>query len=335
MGHYEGMDMKMAPPQIAPSRIASENEWLGYFDSLSNWGRWGPTDTLGTLNLITEAKVVAATKLVELGRSVSCGRVVEFGDHCPTLEARTPPLHFFSWTGQRAPTQGGSGAIDWLAIPLHGLHVTHIDAHSHAFWNGQMYNGQPATAVSAEAGARSGSIQALRHGLVTRGVLLDVPQALGVEVLPPGFAIGAAELDICIERSGVQMEPGDLLMVRTGYGRVRCSGQSPAADGNREAPDLPHLPGLGVAALPWLHQHNVAVVGTDTGTDARPAPYSFNAPVHVVAMCAMGMWVIDNLDLENLSEACERYGRSTFLVTVAPINLKNATGSPVNPVAVF
>jgi kynurenine formamidase len=321
---------------ISPSRIASEEEWLGYFESLSNWGRWGPEDSLGTLNLITDSKVLNAARLIEVGTHVSCARVVDFGDRCPVTESRTPPLHFFSHTGQNPPSRGGSGAMDWLGIPLHGLHITHLDAHAHAFWDGRMYNGKPASAVSAETGARAGSTHPLSNGVVTRGVLMDVPRALGVEALPPGFAVGADELDLCARQAGVTPEPGDLLMVRTGYGGARRSrgpvGTPYDAPGS---PDAPHLPGVGVAALPWLRQNDVAIVGTDTGTDARPAPYSFNAPVHAVALCAMGMWVIDNLDLEDVSEACARYGRGAFLVTVAPIKLKNATGSPVNPIAVF
>jgi kynurenine formamidase len=320
-----------------PARVAPEEEWLGYFASLSNWGRWGPDDTRGTLNLVSPEKVVAACAAVREGRMVSCARMIEFGERPSALESRIPPLHFFSWTGARAPERGGSGSIDWLGIPLHGLYVTHVDAHAHAFWDGRMYNGRPASAVSAESGAREGSLQPVETGVVTRGVLLDVARALGVDTLPAGFAIGAVELEQTAAHQGVAVEPGDMLMVRTGYGKQRAAGRDVAlvAAGADAARDAPHLPGLGVAALPWLHEHDVALVGTDTGTDARPSPYAFNAPVHVVAMCAMGMWIVDNLDLESLRATCGELGRWSFLGAIAPLRLKNATGSPVNPIAVF
>lgn len=320
---------------VEPARVASEQEWLGYFDELSNWGRWGPDDRRGTLNLITPEKVASATQLVRDGRSVSCARVIDFGERASVLESRIPPLHFFSWTGQRAPDHGGSGAMDWLGIPLHGLYVTHIDAHAHAFWDGHMYNGQPASAVSTETGARMGSLLPLESGIVTRGVLLDIPRALGVEALPPGFAVGSEELQRAADAEDVMMEPGDLLLVRTGYGKLRSAGRGEMAVDGHGSADLPHLPGLGVAALPWVHASDVAVIGTDTATDARPAPYSFNAPFHVVALCAMGTWIIDNLDLESLAATCQELGRWAFLSVVAPLRLKNATGSPVNPIAIF
>jgi kynurenine formamidase len=314
--------------------VPTEEEWLALFESLSNWGRWGDDDQLGLLNLLTPEKVARAAALVRSGRHVSCSRLVEFAERAAGPETSIPPLHFMSWSGSAAPEHGGSGAIDWLGLPLHGLYVTHLDAPSHAFWNGRMFNGIPAATVTAEGGARNGSIELAERGIVTRGVLLDVARLLGRDVLEPGHAVDADELERAAVAAGVAVEPGDLVMVRTGYGSIRRARPMLLADGEDES-GAPHLPGLGVASLPWFAAHDVAVVGTDTATEARPTPYSFNAPVHAVLMCAMGAWVIDNLDLEELARTCDGLGRWEFFVTVAPLRLRRATGSPVNPIAVF
>jgi kynurenine formamidase len=318
----------------------SEQEWLGYFDSLSNWGRWGPDDQRGTLNLIDADKVASAAALVRDGRQVSCARQVEFGSRVSVYESNEPPLHFMSSTGARLNADGAGGGTDWVSFPIHGLYLTHLDAPSHQFWNGTMYNGHPATAVSAESGARAGSVELAEQGIVSRGVLLDVAGTANVESLEEGHAITTAELDAAAETQGVVMAPGDVVLVRTGYGaqRRRDRGRVPdvrTAPGEDDRSSLPHLPGLAVSTLPWFRHHDVALVGSDTGTERRPTTQRWVAPFHVVAMCAMGMWVLDNFELEELANTCNELGRWTFMVVIAPLRLKNTTGSPVNPIAIF
>jgi kynurenine formamidase len=199
-----------------------------------------------------------------------------------------------------------------------------------------MYNGQDAHEVTAERGARLGSLAPVAQGIVGRGVLVDVAAAHGVEHLEPGYAITPGDLDAACARQRVEVRPGDIVAVRTGYGAARATAVWPAGTGADAADEsLPHLPGLGAACLPWMHLHDVAVIGTDTGTEARPTAYPFVAPFHVVAMVAMGMWVVDNYELEDLARTCERLQRWEFLMAIAPLRLKNATGTPVNPVALF
>src|SRR4051794_15807124 len=199
----------------------SEEEWLALFDSLSNWGRWGPDDQRGTLNLITPAKTAAAAALVREGRTVPCGRRVEFGDRVSVFESADAPLHFMASTGARLNADGAGGGLDWVGFPIHGLHLTHLDAPSHQFWNASMYNGHAATTVTAEAGARVGSIELAGEGIVSRGVLLDVARTLGRNPLPEGYAISTADLQAAAGAAGVQPEPGDVVLVRTGYGGQR------------------------------------------------------------------------------------------------------------------
>jgi hypothetical protein len=125
---------------VSRSTRPSEAEWLDYFQTLSNWGRWGDDDTRGTLNLIMEERVRKAASLVREGITVSCAREVDF-----TASPKEDPrraLHFMSNTGSNAAAHGGGGAVDWAILPLHGLTITHLDAHAHMFWDAKMYNGE-------------------------------------------------------------------------------------------------------------------------------------------------------------------------------------------------
>jgi kynurenine formamidase len=300
-----------------------EDVVISWFESMSNWGRWGAEDELGALNLVTPEKVRAATALVELGERISCARVIDWAPRPPATEAAIQPVHFMQRAGEAAKSEELDSAYDWAGLPLHGLYVTHLDAFSHMFWRARMYNGGPAASVVADRGARAGGVDLAALGAITRGVLLDVPMARGVEWLEDGEGADAADLERAEALTGTRVEPGDLVFVRTGYGARRPGG-------------TPHLPGLAADSLRFLHARQPAILATDSGTDAYPSPYaSLHAPVHGVAMVAMGIWIIDNCDLEALAARAAELGRWNFMVTVAPLRLKNSTGCPVNPIAVF
>lgn len=323
-----------------PGTALTDEEWRAYFDSLSNWGRWGPDDQRGTLNLIDGPKVAAAAGSVREGRQVSCGRQVAFGRSVSVYEAIDAPLHFVSSTGARLNEDGAGGGTDWVGFDIHGLYMTHLDAPSHQIWNGAMYNGHPASALTAEWGARAGSVELAGAGIVSRGVLLDVASVVGVEALDEGYAISSEELDAAAAAHGVEMEAGDVVLVRTGYGATRRSQRGRVPDvalaaGEQDRATLPHLPGLTPSTLPWFRSNDVALVGTDTGTECRPSAHAWVAPFHVVAMCSIGMWILDNFELEELAEVCRELGRWTFMIVIAPIRFKGTTGSPVNPIALF
>ncbi len=316
-----------------PSSEPSEDEWLGYFDSLSNEGRWGADDTRGPLNLITPDVVRAATGLISEGLTVSCARDVGFGPG--VAEDPDRPQHYMIRTGLGGRTDGPDGGNDWVGLPMHGLIMTHLDAPAHMFWNGKLYNGQDARRITAERGAQVGSIAPVANGIVGRGVLLDVAAAKGVNCLPASYAINPADLDQTAAHQGVEIHPGDILMVRTGYGSERAVRPWHGGTGENPQDSLPHLPGFGPSCLPWMREHDIAVVGTDTGNEARPSKYSFVAPFHVVAMSRIGMWIIDNYELEALAQTCARLKRWQYFVSIGPIRLKYSTGAPVNPIAIF
>jgi kynurenine formamidase len=316
----------------------SEEDVLGYFDALSNWGRWGEDDQLGTLNLISPEKRIAAAELVRVGRSVSCSW--EIGGAPPADQTFGPPHRFMIATGQgladehrvTAPWRASdrsAGAMEYLGLVYHGHTVTHVDSLAHVFWDGKMYNGKPPELVTATFGATHHAVTAMHEGVMTRGVLLDVAATRGVSWLEPGDAVFPEDLDESEVREGVRVEEGDVLLLRTGYGR-RARENGPD--------DVPSVGRAGwhAACLPWLHERGVAAIACDTAQDVQPSGYErLRSPIHAVGIVAMGLWLIDNCDLEELSQVCATSGRWEFLFTLAPLRWVGATGSPANPLATF
>jgi kynurenine formamidase len=323
----------MATLERGNQPIPSREEILRWFETLSNWGRWGSDDELGTLNLVTPAKRQQAAALVREGLVVSCGRPIGYE---PAADNQMPARHFMLRSGESESEQsvGRVGAMDAFLFQPHGLAMTHLDAPSHSLvrndpskpWT--MYNGKPARLITTVDGATVGSIELAGGGIVSRGVLLDVPRLRGVPWLEATEPVMPDDLEAAQAAQGVHVERGDVLFVRTGFPRRRKElGARPATDG---------VCALQAACLPWLREHDVAVVGADTGNDVMPAQYpDLGLPVHGVGMGAIGLWILDNPDYELLAEACARLGRWEFQATIAPLKLANATGSPVNPLAVF
>ena len=286
--------------------------------SLSNWGRWGPDDQLGTLNLVTPAKRAAAAAAVRSGRAVSCARPL---DTRPSADNASPALHHMTGTATE-----GYGA-DYLALAPHGYATSHVDGLCHIFRHDGLYNGYPIEKVTAH-GALELGIQAWRDGVVSRGVLLDVPRLHGARWLDAGHAILPGELERCEAAEGVRVEEGDLLLVRTGRWALR----------EAEGPWDPRerLAGLQAACLSWLRERGVAALGCDGVSDVVPSRVDgVRLPIHSVAIPTLGLPLLDNLDLERLAAACAEEARWSFLLCVAPLILEGGTASPVNPIAIF
>jgi kynurenine formamidase len=294
-------------------------EQVGAFHkTLSNWGRFGEHDQLGTLNLITPAKRAAAARLVRTGRTVSCARSLPT---LPGVENPNPVQHHMIGTCTE-----GWGA-DYFAIAPHGFATSHIDALCHIFHEGKLYNGYPIEKVTAH-GALELGIHELKDGVVSRGVLLDVPPVRGAEYLEPGTPIFPDDLESAERRAGLRVEPGDVLLVRTGRWALRDA--RGAWDPRQGAA------GLDASCLPWLHARGVAALGCDGVSDVLPSRVEgVQMPIHTVAIVALGLHLIDNLELEPLARACSEESRWEFLLTLAPLVLFRGTASPVNPIALF
>jgi kynurenine formamidase len=298
------------------------------FESVKNWGRWGDDDQRGALNLIGDKQRIEAARLVRDGSSVSCSQDL------PTRSAPDnpqPALHMMIAAGDACTipeVPGLETTLDFVGVAYHGMAVSHIDALCHVFVEGKMYNGYPASDVRS-TGALKNSIMAGRDGIMSRGVLLDIPRLRGVDWLELGTAIEPEELEAAEEAQGVRVGEGDILLVGTGrYERGVAQG--------RWAP-LEGMAGLHARCVPWLHERDVAVLGSDGISDAVPGPgvVGWPMPLHQCCLVAMGIHLLDNLRLDELAKACAERERWEFMLTIAPLPVARGTGSPVNPIATF
>jgi len=313
--------------------VPSAEDVRGWLASLSTWGRWGPADDRGTLNYIGPEERRAALALATEGSTVSCALPITFDQsvHLPPSapppgiphEGWARPLRFVIEDGTRAaPPTTRVVAYDAFLIAPHGPIVTHLDAPRHTVLDGVSYNGLPAGSPGA-----AGTVEAVADGILGRGILLDLPQAQGRAWLDDGEAIMPEHLEACEKAAGVRVGRGDLLFVRTGYRKRMPDGPS-----ERHAP----RPGLQAACLPWLSEREVAVIASDVANDVIPHGYEeIGLPIHAVGMWAIGLWLVDNCGLEELASTCARLGRWEFLSVLAPLVLRDGSGSPINPLAIF
>jgi kynurenine formamidase len=302
--------------------VPAEQDVLSWFDRLSNWGRWGADDELGTLNLVTPEVRRRAAAAIEDGTTVSC-----------SWDVPTGPAGLEKVLTSVPQVQGmrlGFSTEELTSMTVHGYTATHLDALCHMFWDGQMYNGRSAELVSQE-GAKALPITVAKSGVITRGVLLDVARARGVPWLEPGQGAFPEDLEAAEAQQGVRVEPGDAVLLRTGFGRYRLeTGSVSAAE-----PGI-NQPGWHAAALPWLRERDVSLIGCDTANDAAPSGYKvMPLPVHIIGLVSMGLWLLDNCNLEELASAAIRLSRWQFHLAVCPLALSGVTSSPVNPIATF
>jgi kynurenine formamidase len=292
---------------------------------LSNWGRWGPQDQRGTLNLITPAKRRQAAALVRDGTAVSLAR-----DAATEREVDNGNPYEHAMVSVRE-----AASSDRIGVAFHGLAHTHLDALGHHFIGGKMYNGFARDEfVTMEKGALRGSIHNVKDGIFTRGVLIDLPRLKGVSWLEPGTPVYVEDLEAWERMAGVTIGSGDAIFIRTGRWARRAA-MGPWSIGQLAA-------GLDASVIPWLRQRDVAIMGTEDAVDVIPFPTGTvitdpddYRPVHNFVLVVLGMNLLDNVYLEPLAEAAAARQRWEFLVTAAPLPVVNGTGSPINPTAVF
>ena len=308
-----------APPEI--EEIAQR---------VSNWGRWGDDDELGTLNLIDDAAVRRGAAAVRTGKRFSLALPLSAdGIQAGYVPGRINPLRtMVMLNGVPFGEKSGLRANDDMVVM--GLQAaTHWDALAHVSFEGTLYNGFPASDVTAEQGASRCGIDKVGP-IVSRGVLLDVARARGVERLEPGYAIGAADLEAARELTGAAVEPGDIALVRTGQMSWL---RAPRPD--KRAYVWP-APGLSVDAVPWMRSHDVAAVAIDTMALEVYPPQDdrMMMPVHYLHLVMMGLTQGQNWDLEDLAEDCSADGVYEFLLEASPQPFVGGLGTPVNPIAV-
>jgi kynurenine formamidase len=304
---------------------------------LSNAGRWGDADEIGAWNCVDAKKIAQAVACVT--KHQVFGLSLPFGADGPNSAGppgRSDPMHFLTMTGADLVAAAGDGPInspgfadDWVVMNLSCS--TQWDGFTHVFMDGLTYNNLPASQVTANRGARRQSIAALRERVVTRSVLLDIPRLQGVEWLPGGFAIGPEHLDAACERQEVSVEPGDVVLVRTGaLTRVRTRGTW--ADYAATGPQ----PGLGARSAAWLAERDVAAVATDTW-GAEVLPYETHdtiAPLHQILLSRCGISIGEMFDLDALAADNAADGVHVALFVAPPLPITGAVNSPINPLAI-
>jgi kynurenine formamidase len=304
----------------------SADEFRALYDRVKRMSQQGPADRRGALNNISAAQVVAAASSVWRGRAVSLAVPVDSEVAADNPDPAVHQMTTHHGTGP-VPGSGLSFAMDRVAMNVHGNADSHIDALCHVIFDGTLYNGLSAEAVTA-AGAMELSIEVAGGGIAGRGLLLDIPRVRRVPWLDPGDHVTAGDLIAAEAAQQVRIEPGDLLFVRVGHRRRRAA-LGPWDSANARA-------GLHPAALELLAERRIAVLGSDGNNDTAPsAAEDVDFPVHVLAVHAMGLHLLDWLQFDDLAAVCEELNRWSFLCVVAPLRLRAATGSPVNPIAIF
>ena len=316
------------PEFKSKTKTMTMEEFDKLFESLKNWGKWGADDEKGTLNYITPEKIRAAAALVKSGRSVSMAIPISTvaGPDNPN-----PAIHYMNTTHDIDVGVGDLHfATDFLGMQFHGDCFTHIDALCHIAYKGQLFNGKPASLVTAR-GAMVQDITVYAHGIVGRGVLIDIPRLRSVKWLEPGEMVSREEIEQAEKAEGVKLGEGDIMVFRTGHHRRRLelgawdcgfTGQGRA--------------GLDPYSLTLLHERKVAVFLPDG--DGETVPGSMKEmfyPIHPLQITAMGMVCADSLQFEELVKVCEEEHRWEFMVVIEPLRLPKGTGSPFNPIAIF
>lgn len=300
-------------------------EFAALFDSVQSWGRWGDADELGALNLLTAERVVDAARLVQSGVVVSLSLPL-----CTTgaLDCPSPAEVRMTQNNDAEVGLGSLGfAKDFIGIDYHGDGHTHVDALCHVAYEGRLYNGLAADSVTSD-GAPAEAIDAVKDGLVGRGVLLDIPRLRGVSWLEPGEHVFRDDLEGAADEQGVEIGEGDILLVRTGH--VRRLAELGSWDTAQSKA------GLHPTAMPLLAERGVVALGCDGNSDTAPSSTEGVAfPIHVLALNAMGVLLLDYLQFEDLRGACASAERWEFLCVTAPLRIVGGTGSPANPLAIL
>jgi len=300
-------------------------EFRALYERVRRASTWGSEDRQGSLNNISAAELVAAASDVRSGHTISLAAPIE-SQVAP--DNPDPAVHQMCRSaGDADGTSRLSFATDRLAMNIHGNADSHIDALCHVIFDGKLFNGVAADTVTA-SGATELSIDLAGQGIAGRGVLLDIPRLRGTPWLEPGEHVTADDLLAAEAAQFDRVEQGDLLFVRVGHrARRRSLGPWDAAVARA---------GLHPAALELLAERRIAALGSDGNNDTAPsAAEGVDFPVHVLAVNAMGLYLLDYLDLDALAESCAAMHRASFLCVVAPLRLLAGTGSPVNPIAIF
>jgi kynurenine formamidase len=299
-------------PSRAPRNLA---EFDAMFQQIKNWGRWGADDQLGSVNLITDAKRKQAVSLAKTGQSVSLSHSLltdKADDNASPFEQ----------------TMLGSNNMDNYKVSYHGYAHSHIDALCHILYKEQTYNGYPTAVVNPPKGCTRLGIDNLKQGVITRGILIDIPRLRGVPFLEPGTAVYVEDIEAWEKKTGIKIGPGDAILLRTGRW-ARREKLGPWNVGGSAA-------GFHASIAPWIKARGVAFVGSDAAEDVVPSMVEgIGLPIHTLLITGLGINLLDNQDLEGVAATAAKLNRWEFMLTIAPLVVTGGTGSPANILATF
>ena len=303
----------------------SEAEFRALFQAVCNWGRWGEEDERGALNELSADRIVAAARLVRTGETVTLSLPLNTQGG---VDNPRPAVHRMT---QGYDVDIGSGSVrlakDSIGVDYHNDSHSHIDALCHVAFDGALYNGRSSGSFDSQ-GATVNTIEAVKDGLVGRGVLLDVPRLRGVSWLEPGDHVFRDDLEAAEREQGVRVGTGDILLIRTGHTR-RLAELGPWETPKAKA-------GLHPSTVRFLADRRIAALGSDGNSDTAPSTTEgITFPIHTLTLNAMGVHLLDYLQLEDLAGVCAKEGRFEFLFVGVPLRIVGGTGSPLNPLAIF
>jgi len=301
-----------APAHRPPTNAAEFDE---LFQRVKNWGRWGADDQLGSVNLITPAKRKQALSLAKTGQTIS----LVHNPITDKAEDNNSPFEQTMLPGFN---------MDRYAVSYHGYAHSHMDALCHILYKDQTYNGYARAIVNTEKGCTKLSIDNLKNGLITRAVLLDIPRLKGLPYLEPGTAIYQEDVEAWEKIAAVKIEPGDVILLRTGRW-ARREKLGPWNVGRNAA-------GFHSSIIPFIKARGVAIVGSDAASDVTPSMVEgVSLPIHTLLITALGVNILDNQDLEAVAELAAKLKRWEFTIAINPMPVTGGTGSPMNTLAIF
>jgi kynurenine formamidase len=294
---------------------ANAEQFDQLFQQVKNWGRWGADDQLGAVNLITAAKRRQALALARTGQTVSLV-------HNPLTDKADDNASPFEHTMNPGFT------TDTYRVMYHGYSHSHLDALCHILYKDQTYNGYARAVVNTDKGCTKLGIDNLKQGIITRGILIDMPRLKGVPFLEPGTAIYQEDVEAWEKMANVKIAAGDAILLRTGRWARRAA-VGPWAVGRNAA-------GFHASIIPFIKARGVSIVGSDAASEVTPTLVTGVAlPVHTLLITALGINILDNHDLEALAETAAKLKRWEFMITINPMPITGGTGSPLNTLATF
>lgn len=314
-----GLTVSLTAGAVAqPSSTVTNEDVTRWMHELSNWGRWGKDDQRGTFNLVTPAKRRQALALVKEGIAVSLAHTLEKEE----FPDNPRPL------GQQMTLDNAGHAMDLYSIWYHGSTITHIDALCHYSFEGKIFNGFDRSKIAQGPGCPQNGVENQHAGIMTRGIIVDLPRMRNVPYLEPGTPVYPADLEAWEKYAGIRIGSGDAVFLRTGRWAQRAL-KGPWNVARSAA-------GWHASVMPWLRQRDVALLGNDAVNDVQPSGVDGNPrPIHQLAIVAMGLPLIDVMDLEAAADHAARLRRWEFLLTAAPVPVPGGTGFPLNPIATF